>query len=165
VAEADDDAKDALGVRRSDRDLIALVDAMKTPWHRRHKTRVVPGAAFADLLQRLRVAETVAREVMRRRLAADAVAAAGRQIAAKSILGRRHPQRRGPALPIPAGSQPVCKPKVIRMKMRGDDSQQRLARKRTIEQLFPRLLGGFAGDAAIDERIAGAPLEFIVEQP
>ena len=53
VTEADDDAKDALGVRWPDRDLIALVDAMKTARHRGNETGVVTGAALAYLLQRL----------------------------------------------------------------------------------------------------------------
>ncbi len=129
VTEADDDAKDALCMRRSDRDLIAFVDPMKAARHRRHQARVVARAALANLLQRLGIAQAVARKVLRRRLAADVVAAAGRQIASERILGGRHPQSHRPALTIASRSQPVREAEVIRMKMRADDAQQRLAGK------------------------------------
>ena len=64
VTEANDDAKDALCMRRPDRNLIAFVDPMKASWHRRDEPRVVPRAALAHLLQRLAVAQPVAREML-----------------------------------------------------------------------------------------------------
>src|SRR5688572_20801027 len=129
VTEADDDAKDALRVRVSNRDLIAFMNPMKAARHGRHQPRVIPRAALAYLLQRLRVTQAVARKMLRGRFAADVVATAGRQIPSKRILGGGHPQSHTPALTVASSSQPMCESKVIGMKMRAHNAQQRLAGK------------------------------------
>src|SRR6187431_3319446 len=103
--------------------------------------------------------------MLRSHVAADVVAAAGRQIASECILGGSHPQSHGPALMLATRRQPMGQSKVIGMKMRAYNTEQWLAVKRAIKQLFPRMLRGITGDAAIDQRVTSAPVDLVVKHP
>src|SRR5882672_8737983 len=167
VTESDQHPKQTLVPMRPDRDLIALGNAPERQGHRRHQLGIVAGTARDHLVQRSQVAHTVGGKVRRRPRAGcgTLLARVSREHAAERVFAQRHPEWCLPALALAAFGKPPCEPEMIRMKMRGQYAQQRLAVERGIEDLLPGGARRLAADAAIDRGETGATLDLVIEQP
>ena len=92
----------------------------------------------------------MAREVVRRLVAADAGGAAAGD-PCRVPVGRADPQRAVAPEHAPARRQPVGQPDVVRMHVGHDHAQHRQAAQVVCEHLLPGGAGGVVADAAVDD--------------
>ena len=155
-------AHDDAPVAAADTDLITVQDARVARRHGRHQAGIVIGA-LADLFLRGRVDQSVAREMVHRRLAAGAHAVAA---PARGPERSHHEIRHGhPQLGVPALAQPVRQADVVGMHVRDQHAQHRQAVQFLLEHPLPQRLDLVAGDAAVDDGPALASVELVAQQP
>ena len=144
----------------ADLELICVPHANEAAGEIWHELAVIGGAP-ADLFLRIRIRETVTREVAHRAFAAGGTPVVERRPEPPShVIGHADVQCAAPAL-----AQPVRKPDVVGVHVRHHHPQHRQSFELRAEDLLPQHLDLVTADAAVDDCPALAPRDAIAQQP
>ena len=140
-------------VSAADGQHIAFTEAVKGHWHRRHNIAEAFEFRPHPLQIILRHPGRDIKRVCRPRNTAEVRRGKGSGVV---VLAKTHIQRRPPLV-----TQPARLTDVVRVHVRDDDAQYRLALHRAIEQLLPGLLCTVQAHAGVDNPPAIAVFKYV----